>query len=91
MFLKQKRGGSIKGWGCANERPQRAYTSKHQNSLPIVAIKSLMMSWVIETKEGRKVVTVGIPGAFMQCDMDKLFHVKFEVVMADMLIKIDPD
>ena len=82
MFLKKKRGGSIKGCGCSNGRSQRLYTSKHKSSLPTVAIKSLILSCVIDTKEGRKLATVDIPGAFMKCDMEKLVHVKFEGVMA---------
>ena len=77
MFLKKKRGGYIKRRGCDDEHPQRVYTSKQQNSLPIVAIKLRILLWVIDTKEGRKLVTVDIPGAFMQFDMDELFHVKF--------------
>ena len=70
---------------------QRAYTSKHDSSSPTVTIESLMLLCVIDTKEGRKVATVDIHGAFMQCDMDKLVHVKFEGVMAEMIINIDPN
>ena len=50
-----------------------------------------MLSCVIDATEGRKVATLDIPGGFMQADMDELVYVKYEGVMADLLIKIDPD
>ena len=34
--------------------------------------------------------TLDIPGAFLQADMDELVHVKFEVIMTELLSKIDP-
>ena len=40
---------------------------------------------------GRKVIKVDIPRAFMQADMEKLVHVKFEGIMDDILVKIDPE
>ena len=39
--------------------------------------------------EGRDVATVGIPGAFMQADMDKIVHMKLKGKMVDILDKID--
>ena len=35
-------------------------------------------------------MTIDIPGAFMQADMDELVHVRFDGIMAHMLIKCDP-
>ena len=52
MFLKQKRNGTIKGRGCADGRKQRAYTTKEEASSPTVAIESVMLSCVIDAKEG---------------------------------------
>jgi hypothetical protein len=36
------------------------------------------------------VVTVNIPGGFMQADMDDLVHMKLEGKMAKLLVKLEP-
>jgi hypothetical protein len=49
-----------------------------------------MLSATVDTMEGRDVVTVDIPGAFMQADIDEVLHVKFEGEIAEMLVRMDP-
>lgn len=90
MFLKEKRCGKIKGRGCANGTKQWKYTSKHEKSAPTVATEALLLSCVIDAKEGRDVATCDIPGAFMQADMDELVHAKLEGAMLDSLVKLNP-
>ena len=90
MILKQKRNGTIKVRGCADKRKQRQHTTKEEASSPTVAIESVMLSCVIDTKEGRDVAMVDIPGAFMQADIDDLIHMKLEGKMAVPLVRIDP-
>ena len=65
MFLKQKRTGQIKGWGCADGWKQCLYTPKDDASSPTVATESVLLSCVTDAKEHRDVATVDIPGAFM--------------------------
>ena len=89
MFLKQKRNGTIKGRGCADGRKQRATTTKEEASSLTVAIESVMLSCVIDAKEGRDVATVDIPGVFMQADMEDTVHMKLEGKMAELLVRID--
>jgi hypothetical protein len=48
------------------------YTAKEEASSPTVSIESIMLSCVIDAKEGRHVATANIPGAFMQADMDEV-------------------
>ena len=55
-----------------------------------MAIESVMLSAVIDAHEQRDVVTLDIPGAFMQADIDDVVHVKFEGEIAEMLVKLDP-
>jgi hypothetical protein len=45
---------------------------------------------LIDAKEHPDVATVGIPGAFMQADMEDLVHMKLEGKMAKLLVKLDP-
>jgi hypothetical protein len=91
MFLKQKHCGKIKGRGCADGRKQRIYMTKQEASSPMVAIESLMISCVIDTKEGRDMATVDIPGAFMQVDVDELVHMQLEGTMVDLVVRLSPE
>ena len=74
MFLKQKRSGQIKGWGCADGRKQCMHTGKEQKTSPTVATESVMLTSTIDAKEGRDMATVDIPGAFMHSDQDETVH-----------------
>jgi hypothetical protein len=89
MFLKRKRCGRIKARGCADGRKQRIYKTKEETSAPTVAIESLFLSSVIDAKEGRTVVTLDIPGAFMQAEMDEVLYMKLEGPLAHLLTKVD--
>ena len=89
MFLKKKRCGRIKGRGCADGQKQHIYKTKEETSAPTVAIESLFLSSVIDAKEGRAVVTLDIPGAFMQADMDEVLYMKLEGPLAHLLTKVD--
>ena len=45
---------------------------------------------MIDAAEHCDIVTIDIPGTFMQADMDELVHVKFEGKMVDRLVKLEP-
>ena len=90
MFLKEKRSGKIKGRGCADGRKQRLYKGKDETSSPTVFIESLFLSSMIDAHEHRKVMTLDIPGAFMQTDIDETIHIRLDGPLADLLIKVDP-
>ena len=91
MFLKKKRSGQIKGRGCADGRKQRAYITKEESSSPTVATEALFLTCVIDAMEKRDVVTVDVPAAFMQADMEGPdVHMKLEGNMVRILEKIDP-
>ena len=49
-----------------------------------------MLTSIIDTKEWREVMTVDIPGAFMQGDQDETVHMKLEGTLAELLAKCDP-
>ena len=91
IFINIKRYRSMNSQGCADGSNQRLHTIKEESIPTTVAIESLMISCVIYDKEERKVATHDISVAFMQSDMAKLVHVKFEEFMAEILIKIDSD
>ena len=65
MLFTKKRSGSIKERGCDDFRKQHDYTKKEETYAPTVSTEALMISCLMDTKEGRYVVTIGIPRAFM--------------------------
>ena len=90
MFLKQKRCGRIKGRGCADGRKQRVWTTKQDATSPTVSTEAVLLTSIIDAKERREVMTVDIPGAFMQGDQDETVHMKLEGTLAELLAKCDP-
>ena len=90
MFLKEKRLGKIKGRGCADGQKQRFYKGKDQTSSPTVFIESLFLSSMIDGHEHRKVMTLDIPGAFMQTNIDETIHIRLDGLLVDLLIKVEP-
>ena len=74
MFLKEKRCGKVKAWGCADGHKQRLYKTKDETSSPTMNVEVLFIMCLIDAMEGREVMTCDIPGAFMQSDMDELLH-----------------
>ena len=90
MFLKEKRCGKIKGRGCADGRKQRLWKTKEETSSPTISTEALFLMCLIIAKERRYVLTLDIPGAFMQSDIDEELHVKLEGEIADLLVRRDP-
>jgi hypothetical protein len=90
MYLKQKQCSRIKARGCADGHKQRVYKTKDETSSPTVLTEALFLTAAINAHDHRKVVTIDIPGAFMQCDIDELIFVKLEGAMALLLVKMDP-
>ena len=93
MFLKRKRSGKMKGRGCADGRPQRDYITKEESSSPTVPLYALMGSCVMDAVDDRKIITVEIPGAFLQGDCSQDEHpgyIIFEGIMVEMICQIDP-
>ena len=93
MFLKRKRSGKMKGRGCADGRPQRDYITKEESSSPTVSLYTLMASCVMDALDDRKIITVDIPGAFLQGEWPQDEHpgyIMFKGIMVDMICEIDP-
>jgi hypothetical protein len=76
MFLRRKRCGRVKGRGCADGRPHRAFIPSEDATSPAVSIQAVFLTCLIDTHEGRDVTTVDVPGAFIQADMDDLVYLR---------------
>ena len=49
----------------------------------------MFLTAVIDAMEGRNVVVLDVPGAFMQAEIDELVHVRFTGAMVTLLLEID--
>ena len=69
IFLSEKRDGTIKSRYCANGSTQRSYIPKEQAASPTAGTDSVLITSVIEAKQGRDVMTLDIPNAFPQASI----------------------
>ena len=64
--------------------------TKEENSAPTVSIYAVLLSCVIDEMENRDVRFIDIPGAFMQVEMNDTVHVKMEVSLEELVVKLNP-
>ncbi len=57
MFLGEKRDGTVKGRMVYNGKPTREWLSREDSASPIAALKSIMLTAVIDAHEERDVMT----------------------------------
>ena len=76
-LIKEKRSGKLKGRTVADGRPQRSLYDKSETASPTVSVDALMMSLMIDAKEGRDVATADVAGAYLKADMDDFVVMKF--------------
>jgi hypothetical protein len=94
MFLKQKRDRKIKGRTIAGGNKQRDCISKEDASSPTVTTEAVLLSCIIDAKEGRDVAVVDIPNAFVQTHVENekdMAFIKICGVLVDILVEIAPD
>ena len=92
IFLSEKRDGTIKSRYCANGSTQRSYIPKEQAASPTAGTDSVLITSVIEAKQGRDVMTLDIPNAFPQAsipDENEKVIMKIRGRLIDMLLEID--
>ena len=70
MVVKEKRDGIVKGRGVADGSGQRGFIDEVDATSPTLSTEALAMTFAINAFEGRSVLTVDIPGAYLHCFMD---------------------
>ena len=94
IFLVQKKDGRVKARTCANGSVQRGWMDKVDAANPTAMVESIFLTTIVEAKEGRRVITVDIPNAFIQTDVgndkdgDRII-MKMRGPIVDMLVKLD--
>jgi hypothetical protein len=97
MFLEEKRDGTVKGRMVYNGKPTREWLSREDYASPTAALKSIMLTAVIDAHEERDVMTCDIPNAFIQAlmpevkDGDGRVLMKITGVLVDMLVELNPE
>jgi hypothetical protein len=70
--------------------PRRNTLQKEEAAAPTVALESVFITSTIDAKEGRKVVTIDIPGAFLHVNNDDDVIVKMVGTLAKLMVKTNP-
>ena len=94
LFLKLKRCGTVKGRTVAGGNRQRSYINKEDASSPTVSTNAVMLTCVVEAHEGRDIVIVDIPNAFIQTRVKNKKHrvlIKVRGILAEILCDIAPE
>ena len=94
IFLVEKKDKTIKGRTCANGSTQREYVNREDATSPTAATESILLTATIDAEEGRDVMTVDIPNAFVQTKLDnnqEKVIMKIRGILVDMLIEINPE
>ncbi len=97
MFLTEKRDKTIKGRMVYNGKPTREWMSREDLTSPTAALESIMLTAIVDAKEGRDVMTCDITNAFKQTklpnieDGEERVIMKITGVLVDLLIDISPE
>ena len=90
MFFIKSRSGWIKAIRWADGSKKWEYMTKEETYNPTASTEDLILSCLMDTKEGRDVSTIDIPGAYMHADMKDEVNMKLEGKMADLFSEIHP-
>ena len=93
-IVQKTRTGEVKIRMVAGGNRQRGYIDKEDVSLPTVTTESVLLSCIINAKEGRDVAIIEIPNTFMQTviknEKDK-FIMRMHGEVVDILCKLSPE
>jgi hypothetical protein len=93
IFLTEKRDGTVKARTCANGSTQREYIPREEATSPTAATEAILITGVLDAKQGRDVMTLDIPNAFVQTEIpergEKII-MKIRGRLVDILVEICP-
>jgi hypothetical protein len=94
LFLKEKRDLTVKGRMVAGGNKQRGTMDKTEVTSPTAALESVLLTAIIDAKEGRDVAVIDIPNAFIQTrldnDEDKAI-MRLRGKLAELMVKVAPE
>ena len=96
-FVTEKRDGTIKGRTVYDGSGTRVWKDKNETRSPTVSGEGLILTCCIDAKEGRDVMSLDVPNAFIQTKLpdpkpgeDRVL-MRIEGTLAEELLRIDPD
>jgi hypothetical protein len=90
MFLKEKRGGKIKGRACADGQNQTETAVPGAATSSTVALESVLITATIDAYDKRHVAVFDVPGAFMSANMDEEVIMEIQGRLAELMMKAAP-
>ena len=95
MLVTQKRSGEFKGRLAYNGKPTRQWVSKEDKSSPTCYTESILLTCGVDAAEGRDIMSLDIPNAFVQTDMPEKevgerIIMKVRGKLVEWLIELDP-
>jgi len=90
IVLTEKQCGRLKTRACMNGSIQRDYIQKENGASPTVMNNSVMIQSSIDAHEGRIVVTLDIPSAFLHADLEEEVIMLLRGQLADLMVQVDP-
>ena len=97
MFLTEKRDNTVKGRMVYNGKPTREWLSREDSASPTAALESILLTAIVDAKEGRDVMTADVPNAFIQTKMPEVkdgeerVTMKITGVLVDLLVEMAPE
>ena len=96
IFLIQNQSGKIKARTVANCSTQRAYIHHDDTASPTAANDAIIITGVIEAKQGRDVMINNVPNTFVQTPVpqdegDEIIIMKIWGALVDILYKKSPE
>ena len=95
MLLTRKKSRDVKGRLVYIRKGTQSWISRKDKSSPMVLNESLMLTCAVDTFQGRDVMTLDIPNAYIQADVPKMqkgerIVMKVRGELVDWLCEIDP-
>ena len=96
MLLKEKtnkdtKGKNVKARIVADGRNQRADADSMDAASPTVAKNSVLITGVIDAKEGRNVETLDLPGEYLWDEQYQVLHMVLKGKLAELMVLAAPE
>ena len=94
ICLQKKRTSEVKAWMKAGSNRQWRYIDKEKVSSLMAATKSVLLSCIIDAREGHDVAVIDIPNAFVQMAIEEekdRFIVRMRGEVVDILCHLAPE
>lgn len=96
MLITRKKSGEVKSRLAYNGKPTRGWIKDEEKALPTVLTESLFITCAIDSHEGRSIMIMDIPNAFIQAGIPKRekgdqIIMKIRGKLVDWLVEILPE